>query len=74
MESLSEELEYGLKQLSADQRELVWMADVEGVPYNEIAERLQAPVGTIRSRLHRAHKQLRKVLEQMKSNPGFVTG
>ena len=74
MESLSEELEYGLKQLSADQRELVWMADVEGVPYNEIAERLQAPVGTIRSRLHRAHKQLRKVLEQMKSNHGFVAG
>ncbi|QYK53143.1 MAG: RNA polymerase sigma factor [Fimbriimonadaceae bacterium] len=64
---LSEELECGLKHLTDEQRELVWMADVEGVPYNEIAERFDAPVGTIRSRLHRAHKQLRKILEQIQS-------
>lgn len=66
-EVLSEDLEHSLTHLSQDQRELVWMADVEGVPYNEIAERLKAPVGTIRSRLHRAHKQLRRVLEQVRS-------
>ncbi len=66
---LSEELEHGLKQLTDEQRELVWMADVEGVPYNEIAARFDAPVGTIRSRLHRAHKQLRKVLEQLQNQP-----
>jgi len=69
---LSEELEHGLKQLTDEQRELVWMADVEGVPYNEIAARFDAPVGTIRSRLHRAHKQLRKVLEQLQNQPALA--
>jgi len=64
---LSEELECGLKHLTEEQRELVWLADVEGVPYNEIAAKFDAPVGTIRSRLHRAHKQLRKILEQIQS-------
>lgn len=66
--ALSEELERGLKHLSPDQRELVWMADVEGVPYQEIAERVNAPVGTVRSRLHRAHKRLRDVIESMRAN------
>lgn len=69
---LSEDMEQGLLQLSQEQRELVWLADVEGVPYSEIAERTQVPVGTIRSRLHRAHKQLRKVLEQLRSSRGLA--
>ncbi|MDI9635610.1 RNA polymerase sigma factor [Geitlerinema splendidum] len=65
---LSEEMENGLKQLTPEQQKLVWMADVEGVPYVEIAELMEAPVGTIRSRLHRAHKQLRRVIEQMQAS------
>lgn len=67
--TLSEEMECSLRYLSEEQRQLIWMADVEGVPYNEIATMIQAPVGTVRSRLHRAHKQLRKVLMQIKSDP-----
>lgn len=59
---VNEDLERSLNNLSPEQRQLVWMADVEGVPYSEIAERLHAPVGTVRSRLHRAHKQLRASL------------
>ena len=70
-EHLSEDLEHGLSHLSDEQRELIWLADVEQVPYAEIAERFQTPVGTIRSRLHRAHKQLRKVLEQIRTNPAM---
>ncbi|MCH8979287.1 MAG: RNA polymerase sigma factor [Armatimonadetes bacterium] len=62
---VSEEMEISLNRLSDDQRKLVWLADVEGVPYKEIAAMLKAPVGTIRSRLHRAHKQLRACLEQV---------
>ncbi len=64
--TMSEEMEESLKRLTPAQRELVMMADVEQIPYNEIAERLKAPVGTVRSRLHRAHKQLRIVLEQIR--------
>lgn len=70
-ETLSEDLEHGLSHLTQEQRELIWMADVEQVPYAEIAERFQTPVGTVRSRLHRAHKQLRKVLEQIRTNPAL---
>lgn len=61
-DTVNEDLERSLANLTDEQRQLVWMADVEGVPYAEIAERLHAPVGTIRSRLHRAHKQLRSAL------------
>jgi RNA polymerase sigma-70 factor (ECF subfamily) len=63
--ALSEKMESSLSQLSEDQRRLVWMADVMQIPYKEIAEEFDAPVGTIRSRLHRAHKQLRRILSRM---------
>lgn len=64
---VSEAMERSLAQLTEEQRRLVWLADVEGVSYNEIAAIFKAPVGTIRSRLHRAHKQLRACLEQARS-------
>lgn len=60
--TLGEELENALRLLPAEQRLVVMLADVEGVPYKDIAEMLDAPVGTIRSRLHRTHKALRKQL------------
>ncbi len=60
--TLGEELENALRSLPAEQRLVVMLADVEGVPYKDIAEILDAPVGTIRSRLHRTHKALRKQL------------
>ncbi len=67
---VSEEMERSLSRLSDDQRNLVWLADVEGVPYKDIAAMLKAPVGTIRSRLHRAHKQLRACLDQVRPETG----
>lgn len=72
--TMSEEMEESLRRLSPAQRELVMMADVEQIPYSEIAEKLDAPVGTIRSRLHRAHKQLRQVLEQIRHEKVHVYG
>lgn len=70
--TLSPEMEMGLSKLPAEQRQLIWMADVEGIPYNEIAVAIKAPVGTVRSRLHRAHKHLRKIIEQIRANPAPV--
>lgn len=63
-EVLSEELEIALQSLKPEQRMLVLLADVEGMPYSEISEILGVPVGTIRSRLHRAHKTLRARLAE----------
>lgn len=64
--TMSEELQAVLDSLSHEQRTLVMLADVEGLPYKEISELLGKPVGTIRSRLHRTHKLMRQRLEAMR--------
>jgi len=60
--TFGEELDSALRSLPAEQRLVVMLADVEGLPYKDIAEMLDAPVGTVRSRLHRTHKALRRQL------------
>ncbi len=65
-DTFSEELQRALDSLTAEQRLLITLADVEGVPYKEIADMLGKPVGTIRSRLHRTHKLIRTRLEQIR--------
>ena len=42
-----------LNQLSEDYRMVVYYSDVEGLPYKEIAEIMDTPLGTVMSRLHR---------------------
>jgi RNA polymerase sigma-70 factor (ECF subfamily) len=68
--SLSEEMQIALESLTPEQRTLVILADVENVPYKDIAEMLGKPVGTIRSRLHRTHKLIRHRLEQARRKNG----
>jgi RNA polymerase sigma-70 factor (ECF subfamily) len=53
-----------LNRLSAEHRTVLILKDMEGQKYEEMAEILQVPIGTIRSRLHRARTELREVLEQ----------
>lgn len=62
--SFSEELQMTLNSLTPEQRLLITLADIEEMPYQDIAEILNKPVGTIRSRLHRTHKLIRARLEQ----------
>jgi len=62
----SEDLQVVLSSLTPEQRTLVTLADIEGVPYKDIAEMMDKPVGTIRSRLHRTHKLIRARLEQIR--------
>ncbi len=64
--SLSEDLHRTLNSLSPDQRLLVTLADVEGMPYKDIAELIGKPIGTIRSRLHRTHKLMRLRMDQLR--------
>lgn len=51
-----------LKQLNAESRVTVYLADVEGFSRQEIADTMGVPVGTVMSRLHRAHFRLRELL------------
>jgi RNA polymerase sigma-70 factor (ECF subfamily) len=53
-----------LSRLSPEHRAVLVMKDMEGQKYEAMAEVLQVPIGTIRSRLHRARLELRELLEQ----------
>jgi RNA polymerase sigma-70 factor (ECF subfamily) len=57
-------VQQALARLSPEHRAVLVMKDMEGQKYEEIAEVLQVPVGTIRSRLHRARLELRELLEK----------
>ena len=59
---LSEPVQFALNSLSEEYRAVVVLADMEQMDYVEVSQLLQIPIGTVRSRLHRARLQLRKVL------------
>ncbi len=60
--SLSDEVETAMNQLTAHYREVVELADIEGIRYKDIAKRLNVPIGTVMSRLFRARRQLETAL------------
>jgi RNA polymerase sigma-70 factor (ECF subfamily) len=59
---LSDHIQDALRALPHDFRVVVVLSDVVGESYEEIAETLGIPVGTVRSRLHRGRSRLREVL------------
>jgi RNA polymerase sigma-70 factor, ECF subfamily len=57
-------IQEALARLSVEHRIVLVMKDMEGQKYETMAEVLQVPIGTIRSRLHRARLELRDLLEK----------
>jgi len=53
---------------------VVYYAVVEGLPYQEIADIMGTPVGTVMSRLHRGKKLLRTLLQEYAKQEGYDTG
>jgi RNA polymerase sigma-70 factor (ECF subfamily) len=55
-----------LQELSAEERELVRLTYFEGLTRSEIADRLGIPLGTVKSRVHRAHRRLADKLAHLR--------
>jgi RNA polymerase sigma-70 factor (ECF subfamily) len=64
MKLLTQTLEDLLAKLPEEQRSVVLLRDVEGYELHETASILGVPLGTVKSRLHRAHLQLQNALQQ----------
>jgi RNA polymerase sigma-70 factor (ECF subfamily) len=62
-----------MNELPDEFRMVVYYAVVEGLPYAEIAEVMQTPVGTVMSRLHRGKKMLRTLLHDYAKQEGYAT-
>jgi RNA polymerase sigma-70 factor (ECF subfamily) len=67
--TLSEGLDYAISRLTPEQKAAVELADVNQMPYQDVADALGVPVGTVRSRLHRSHRAMyRSMSEWEKDN------
>jgi RNA polymerase sigma-70 factor, ECF subfamily len=62
-----------LRELPNEFRTAVYLADIEGYPYREIAEIMGTPVGTVMSRLHRGRRKIREQLLEGGTLPPAVT-
>lgn len=71
-ELIDDDLSRALQRLPEDFRTVVLLCDVEGFTYEEIANMLDVPIGTIRSRLHRGRNLLKTQLLEYARKRGFT--
>lgn len=70
-ELMGDEVSRALNSLDIDFRTVIILCDLEGFTYEEMAKILDIPIGTVRSRLHRARNQLKTRLKIYASYMGY---
>ncbi len=68
---LGDEVTMALEALPVDFKEVIILCDIEDFKYEEIAEIIGIPIGTVRSRLHRARNMLKEQLKTYAATLGF---
>ena len=64
VKELQEKLNEAMQKLSIKHRTVVTLFEIDGLSHEEIAEVMKTSVGTVRSRIHRGRKQLKRFLVQ----------
>ena len=62
-----------IEDLPEEYRTAVVLSDIEGLPYAEIAELMEVPVGTVKSRLFRGRRRLQEVLYDYAVDMGYIS-
>jgi RNA polymerase sigma factor (sigma-70 family) len=68
---IGDEISNALNSLDVDFRTVIILCDLEGFKYEEMAKILDIPIGTVRSRLHRARNLLKEKLTQYAKTMGY---
>ena len=68
---LGDEVTKAINSLPVDFRTVILLCDIEGFTYEEIAKIIDIPIGTVRSRLHRARQMLKELLEDYARSLGY---
>ena len=71
-DTFDDDISKAMAELPENFRSIVLLCDMEGYSYEEIAEHIQCPIGTVRSRLHRARKQLQSKLHKYAEKNGYI--
>ncbi|MCX7665285.1 MAG: sigma-70 family RNA polymerase sigma factor [Gemmataceae bacterium] len=66
-EESDQRIHLALSRLAPEHRAVLILKDLEGHRYEEIAEILDIPIGTVRSRIHRARVELREIIEALEN-------
>jgi RNA polymerase sigma factor (sigma-70 family) len=70
---IGDEISTALNSLDVDFRTVIILCDLEGFKYEEMAKILDIPIGTVRSRLHRARNLLKEKLSEYAKQMGYKT-